>query len=134
MGYFTSAALYSSKGHGFFGVKPLPPTSNPLVIVGFSFHALTFFLSFQQPIYLINGQQLNSISSRASNGNLSIQISGILMQNFFTQVTFTHNIFGALTYTTASADTFGTGGGSSTWTWNAQTFNAGNVGGTATFT
>ena len=114
-----------------YGGVSLPP--NTITITGSGFHTGTFSLNFTPNDFAFDGQDLTSIESRSSNGNLSITFQGTLTQNFFTEVTFSNDIFGQLTYTTASADTFTTVGGNSIWTWDGQDFNADNVGGTATF-
>jgi len=114
-----------------YGGVSLPP--NTINITGSTFHTGSFSLIFIPDDFTFAGQALSSIDSRSSNGNLSITFIGVLTQNFFTEVTFSNDIFGQLTYTTASADTFTTVGGNSIWTWDGQDFNSGSVGGTATF-
>ncbi len=109
--------------------SPPPPG---ITITSSSIVSGTVRLNWTPSPFLFAGVQLGAINERLSTGNLTISFDAAVLQSFFSQVVFTNNIFGQLTYTTASADSFSSGG-VSIWTWNAQVFNSGNVGGTAVF-
>ena len=145
MGKFFGYGIFGSEqvaggvlgDRGFFGptiklTAAAPPSG--ITITGANLQTGNHVLTFTPVGFQVNGETLISITSRVSNGNLTITVAGTVAQNFFTAITFSNNIFGALSYTTASASSFGPIGANSNWVWAGQTFNAGNVGGTAAFT
>lgn len=69
------------------------------------------------------GQNILIINSETTAPLVTVRIATVLAATFFNTVTFSYGASGATFKTlAASAATFSTAGGFSTWTWSASTF------------